>query len=193
MIDKMIVDADICIKLGGSAKYQYLHDILPLAANEILMHTHAYGEVMMPPSAVNQLKALINEGKITLVNESNLGSADRAVYDATFRNLEKVMIDPRRSNKNRGEACSLAYAKAAGIPVFATDERNLQPMIDNQLNTGIDDIICLRIIDIIKKAQEGEIDIPRKACKALWVISGKSKDAFDRELWPILHAHGRIR
>lgn len=30
MIDKMIVDADLCIKLGGSAKYRYLYDILPM-------------------------------------------------------------------------------------------------------------------------------------------------------------------
>jgi hypothetical protein len=30
MISKMIIDADICIKLGGSNKYKYLYDILPL-------------------------------------------------------------------------------------------------------------------------------------------------------------------
>ena len=88
-------------------------------------------------------------------------------------------------NKNKGEACSLAYAKATGIPVFATDEMDLQPIIDTQLNTGIDDITCLRIVDIIKKAKNGEIDVSRKVCKALWVISGKSKDMFDKTLWPV--------
>ena len=67
------------------------------------------------------------------------------IVDAAFKNLAMVMIDPRRPNKNRGEACSLAYAKAKGIPVFATDEANLQPIIDSQLNTGIDDITCIRI------------------------------------------------
>ena len=30
MIDKMIIDADLCIKLSGSNKYKYLYDILPL-------------------------------------------------------------------------------------------------------------------------------------------------------------------
>lgn len=186
MIDKMIIDADLCIKLGGSAKYQYLHDILPLISNQIYMHTHAYGEVMMSSSAVSQLKTLVCEGKVVLVNESNLDSADRAIYDASYKNLEKVMINPKRPNKNKGEACSLAYAKATGIPIFATDEMDLQPIIDTQLNTGIDNITCLRIVDIINKAKNGEIDVPRKVCKALWVISGKSKETFDNDLWPVI-------
>lgn len=181
----MIVDADLCIKLGGSAKYRYLHDILPMVATQIYMHTHAYGEVMMPSSAVQQLKELIAEGKVVLVNEKNLEGADKAVYDATYQNLARVMINPNRPNKNKGEVCSLAYAKATGIPVFATDERNLQPIIDTQLNTGLDDITCIRIVDIIEKAHQGEIAVPRKICKALWVICGKLKETFDREIWPV--------
>lgn len=185
MIDKMIVDADLCIKLGGSEKYQYLYDILPLIARQIFMHTHAYGEVLMPPSAVSQLRKLIDDEKVILVDENTLENADRIVYNAALRKMEMVMINPGKPNKNRGEVCSLAYAKATGIPVFATDERNLQPIIDTQLNIGIDDITCLRIADIVKKAKEGEIDVPRKICKAMWVISGKPKDTFDQELWPV--------
>ena len=95
------------------------------------------------------------------------------------------MMDPRRPNKNKGEVCSLAYAKATGIPVFATDEVNLQPIIDSQLNSGLDDIICIRIVDIINKAYEGEIIIPRKVCKALWIVAGKNKDIFDKDIWPL--------
>lgn len=186
MIDKMIVDADLCIKLGGSTKYRYLYDILPLVADKIYMHTHAHGEVMMPSSAVSQLRDLISEGKVILVNENNLNKADRLVYDATFKNLEKVMIDPRRPGKNRGEICSLAYAKATGIPVFGTDEMNLQPIIDSQLNTGMNDIVCIRIVDIITKAYNGELDIPRKVCKALWIIAGKRKETFDTKVWPLI-------
>lgn len=185
MIDKMIVDADICIKLGGSSKYKYLYEILPLMSEQIYMHTYAHIEVMMPSSAVDQLKNLLLDGKVTLVNESSLGSVDRAVYDAAYKQLERVMINPKRPNKNKGEVCSLAYAKAAGIPVFATDEMNLQPIIDKQLNTGINDIICIRIVDIIKKVRNGEIDLPRKVCKALWLITGKKKELFDREIWPL--------
>lgn len=185
MIEKMIVDADLCIKLGGSNKYRYLHDILPLVAKKIYMHMHVHGEVMMPSSAVNQLKELVSEGKIELVNEKDLEKKDQMIYNAAYKNLEKVMIDPRSPNKNKGEVCSLAYAKATGIPVFATDEKNLQPIIDSQLNTGMDDITCIRIVDIIEKAHGGEVEISRKLCKALWVISGKKKEVFDQEIWPV--------
>lgn len=185
MIDKMIVDADLCIKLGGSNKYRYLYDILPLVSKNIYMHTHAHREVIMPSSAVSQLKDLISEGKVELVNESGLDSQDRAIFDAAYRNLERVLIDPRRPNKNKGETCSLAYAKAKSIPVFATDEMNLQPIIDSQLNTGIDDITCIRIVDIIEKAHNGEIEIPRKVCKALWLVAGKKRETFDKEIWPV--------
>lgn len=139
----------------------------------------------MPSSAIQQLNELIAEGKVVLVNECNLKMADKAVYAATYENLAKVMIDPRRPNKNKGEVCSLAYAKATEIPVFATDEMNLQPIIDTQLNTGIDDITCIRIVDIIEKAYQGEIAVPRKVCKALWIICGKLKETFDREIWPL--------
>lgn len=185
MIDKMIVDADLCIKLGGSNKYRYLHDILPLVANKIYMHTHAYEEVMMPPSAVNQLKELITEGKVELINESGLDAKSRVIFDAAYQNLKKVMIDPHRPNKNKGEACSLAYAKATDIPIFATDEMNLQPIIDSQLNTGINNITCIRIVNIIEMAHAGKINIPRKVCKALWLVAAKKKELFDKEIWPI--------
>ncbi len=185
MIGKIIIDADLCIKLGGSSKYKYLYDILPLVADEIYMHTHAHTEVMMPSSAVSQLKDLITEGKVLLVNESGLDSLVRATYDAAYKNLAKVMIDPTRPNKNKGEMCSLAYAKAVGIPVFATDEKDLQPIIEKQLNTGIDDITCIRIVDIITKAKDGEIKVPRKIAKALWLITGKKKEIFDNEIWPV--------
>lgn len=118
MVDKIIIDADLCIKLGGSNKYTYLYDVLPLISEKINMHTHAYGEVMMPTSAVKQLKDLISEGKVILVNESGLESKVRATYDAAYNNLEKVMLDPTRPNKNKGEMCSLAYAKAMLLQLF---------------------------------------------------------------------------
>lgn len=117
-----------------------------------------------------------------IANKSLLAKAG---YDAAYKNLEKVMINPKKPNKNKGEACSLAYAKATGIPVFATDEMDLQPIIDKQLNTGIDDIICIRIVDIIIKARDGEVNVPRKVAKALWLIAGKNKDTFDTEIWPV--------
>ncbi len=185
MIDKMIVDADLCIKLGGSERHKFLYDILPLIAKEVYIHTQAYSEVLMPSSAVSQLKKLIEERKVSVVGERNLDTGERVMYSATYKKLESVMMNPKKPNKNKGEVCSLAYAKAKGIPVFATDEKNLQPIIDKQLNTGMDDIKCIRIVDIVIKAREKELDISRKTAKALWWISGKPKEKFDAEIWPI--------
>ena len=77
------------------------------------------------------------------------------------------------------------FAVLGRIPIFATDEKDLQPIIDKQLNTGMDDITCIRITDIITKAKEGEIAVPRKIAKALWIVAGKRKEVFDNEIWPV--------
>lgn len=66
MIEKMIVDADLCIKLGGSSKYKYLYDILPLVSKRIYMHTQAHSEVMMSAASVSQLRALVSEGEVNI-------------------------------------------------------------------------------------------------------------------------------
>ena len=185
MLKEMIIDADLCIKMGGSLKYRYLYDILPLVAEKIYIHTHVHAEVLVPSSAVSQLKDLISDGKAVLVNECDLDIADRIVFEATYKRLSEVMINPRYPNKNKGEACSLAYAKATGIPIFATDEKDLQPIIDKQLNTGMDDIRCVRLVDIVYMAKNKEIPVERKTAKALWVVAGKKKEYFDREIWPV--------
>lgn len=52
------------------------------------MHTWAHGEVMIPASAINQLKSLVAEGKVELVNENNPSAMDRAVFDAAYHSLE---------------------------------------------------------------------------------------------------------
>lgn len=134
---------------------------------------------------------MITAGKVKVVDQSSLLPTDRAVYDMTYNKLAQTMIDPRRPNKNKGETCSLAYAKATGIPVFATDESSLQPIIDSQLNTGIDDITCLRIRNVVEMIRDGEIALPRKTAKALWRIAYNNEDIqnaneiFDKNIWPI--------
>ena len=185
MEEKIIIDADLCIKLGGSRKYRFLYDIIPLISKEIYMHTYTYNEVLMPISAVEQLRDLVLQRKIMLVNESNLVDKEKEIYNMAYRMLERVMINPSKPNKNRGEICSLAYAKAKHIPFFVTDEKDLQPIIDRYLNVGIEDIMCLRIEDIVYRAKKGEIPINRKVAKSLWIIAGKRKELFDEEIWKI--------
>ena len=45
MYEKIIVDADLCIKLGCSEKYRFLFEVLPLISEKIYMHEHAFKEV----------------------------------------------------------------------------------------------------------------------------------------------------
>ena len=52
--EKMIIDADICIKIGGSAKYRYLETLFPEIAEKLYMHKIVYEEIMMPACATMQ-------------------------------------------------------------------------------------------------------------------------------------------
>ena len=76
--------------------------------------------------------------------------------------------------------------KVKAIPIFVDDEWDLQSIIDSQLNTGLNDIRFLRIVDIINLAKNGEINLSRKKAKAIWVISGKNRTDFDCSIWPLL-------
>ena len=51
----------------------------------------------------------------------------------------------------------------------------------------MDDITCIRIVDIISKANTGEIVLPRKIAKALWLVAGKKKEIFDNEIWSVIN------
>ena len=183
MVEKIILDADICLKSGGSGKYRLLYELVPSLAENAYIHKTTYNEILYPPAAKAQIEQLISEKKVHLVSENDLEKNDRKVYDMAYNKLYSVMKDPTRPNKNLGEICALAYAKTKSITLLATDEMFLQPIIDKQLNTGIDDIHCLRIQDIIEQSKAGILAISRKNAKLIWAISGKRKEVFD-QLWP---------
>lgn len=181
----IIIDADFCIKIGASPKYRYLEKVLLELAEKVYIDKVVYEEVLYPACAKEQLDTLKDQGFLVLLEEGKLNPADKAVYQGTYQKLAAVMIDPRKPRKNQGELSSLAMAKVKQIPYFATDEKDLQPIIDAILNTGIDDITCVRIVDIIEKIKTGEIEnFTRKEAKVLWRLSGKSKEIFDSIIWP---------
>lgn len=184
--DGLIVDADFCIKIGASPKYRYLERILAELAEKVYIHKTVYDEIMVPACAKQQIDSLIHLGIMEIVDENCLEPLEKAIYRGAWQGLSKVMINPGNSRKNRGETCSLAMAKAMSIPIFATDEKNLQPIIGRILNTGISDIKCLRIEDVIKKIKSDEINtFTRKESKVLWRLAGKNTDDFDKKIWPI--------
>ncbi len=183
---QMIVDADICIKIGSSEKYPFTEILFPLIAKKVYIHTVVYEEVTFPFSAKRQLDNLIESGVLEIIDEKNLSETEKILYASTYKNLAEVMMNKNNPHKNKGEVCSLAMAKVKAIPVFATDEKDLQPIIDAKLNTGMANISCYRIIDIIYMIKNGELDIlNRKQAKILWALSGKSKKICDNEIWPI--------
>jgi len=183
-LDKIIVDADICIKLGTSEKYLLLEKLLPLIAENIYIHPIVYDEIRYPFCAKSQIEKLIEAGIIEIIGENSLSDIEKLLYDATYISLSQVMINKNEPNKNKGEVSSLAIAKVKMIPIFDTDEKDLQPIINKKLNNGINDITCLRIIDIITKIKVGEITgLNRKEAKILWCLSGKSKEYFDEVIW----------
>lgn len=140
----------------------------------------------MPACAKEQVDALIQESILELIDEYQLSSIERRIYDATFVSLASVMINPNTPKKNAGEVSSLAMAKAKSITYSGTDEKDIQTIIDEKLNTGIDNIYCIRIIDIIEMIRDGKLEgLKRKEAKALWKLSGKSTEWFDKEIWPL--------
>lgn len=173
-------------KNWGSEKFPFLYDILPLIADKVFIHKIVYDEIRMPQSAKDQVDSLIREGKMKIVDDLQLSPIELSLYFATYKVLAEVMLNPSLPNKNKGEICSLSYAKVKSIPIFATDERDLQNIIDLRLNTGTNDIKCLRLIDLITLFQSGKISgISRKKAKVLWKISNKKIETFDKEIWPI--------
>ena len=103
MYEKIIIDADLCIKLGGSEKYRFLVEVLPLVSEKIYMHKHAFGEVLVPQSAKNQLEELVKNGTVEIVSEDKLNTQEKAVYQMIYKTLANVMIDPNKPNKNKGK------------------------------------------------------------------------------------------
>lgn len=79
----MIVDADICIKLGGSDTFHFLFDILPLVADELYIHKIVYSEIRFPPSAKRQVDDLITKKKMVCIDESSLSAPDRFISSQT--------------------------------------------------------------------------------------------------------------
>lgn len=121
-LKQIIVDADICIKIGGSPKYRYLEILLPSIAEKVFMHKVVYDEIIMPACDKEQVNVLIEKYILELIDEEHLSDIERSIYDATYASLASVMINPNKPKKNIGEVSSLAMAKTKSIKYFGTDE-----------------------------------------------------------------------
>ena len=84
MVEKIILDADICLKIGGSGKYRLLYELVPSLAENAYIHKTTYNEILYPPAAKAQIEQLISEKKVHLVSENDLEKNDRKVYDMAY-------------------------------------------------------------------------------------------------------------
>lgn len=195
-LEKVILDADICFKIGRYSKIRVLHKILPHISNKVYIHEYVYDtELVTKGNGKDQLEQLITLNQLTVLREHDLSRYQKQVYNGIISVLSQVMkgTPPYKNNKHWGEIVSLSMAKALQIPIFMTDERNLQPIIDSKLNTGIsDNIHVFRLIDLIFWIKEHpECGISRKEAKFIWCGAYSKKDLtyykekFDNEIWAV--------
>lgn len=184
-LKEILIDADFCIKVGASSKYRYLERVLKELTDKIFIHKTVYDEIIVPVCVREQIDSLKRQGILEIVDESSLNPLEMMIYQGTYQSLANVMINANKPRKNRGEVCSLAMAKTRRISYFVTDEKDLQTIVDQILNTGIDDrITCFRIEDIIYRIQSGDLEgFKRKEAKILWRLAGKNTEIFDRNIW----------
>lgn len=193
-LDKVLLDADICFKLGRFLNSEFIKRVIPHVAHEVFIHEYVYeNELLTGHTGKPQMEELVKAKVVTVLKERELSERDRESYDNTVTLLCQVMKGKNyfNDNEHRGEIVSLAMAKTVGIPIFMTDERDLQPIIDSKLNTGLGtDIQVFRLYDLISLIKNNsDIGINRKEAKKLWCGSydekylESKKKKFDEVIW----------
>lgn len=186
--DRIILDADICIKIGNFEKVKFLELLIPKIANKTYMHKYVYeNEVLTPKNAKVQIDNLIKDNIIEILDANELIGLDKIIYESTKEQLKKYMIGTKEEGKNWGEVVSLSLAKTLNIAYFVSDEKEIQPIIDKYLNNGTEhDITVIRVEGIIKWIKENkDSEINRKTAKAIWRSCGKRNEDFDNIIWKI--------
>ena len=189
LFEKIILDADICIKLSGlervsDAFYRVISQITEKAYIDQYINEE---EVL---TKRNQLERLISEKIVEVLNPDTILNdvTMKDVYTQTKRNLYKEFVgeeEPKvKRGKNFGEVHSLAIAKALRIPVFMSDEGQLQPIVNRLLNTGLDDITVFRLKNIILWMKENpECGFNIQEAKAIFFGTTDRKYLESHKVW----------
>lgn len=193
-LDRVIIDADVCINLSRYKKVNALDCVLENIAQDVFIHEYVLQEELLSSVCCSEIRGLIERGRIkSLSPDQDLSAAQKVNYDAIcdlFADAMGCALSDGRC-KHKGEVLSVAMAKTLGIHIFLSNERTLQKEIDDCLNTGLDDIRVFRMCDIILWIKENpECGLSRKDAKYIWLLSfDKSKlDHYKAEfdkLWPL--------
>jgi hypothetical protein len=185
--DKIIVDADVCIKLGKISSRNYIELVLPLLSDNLYIHQHVYNEIHWPQHATTQVNTLLKDGRILVVNDRLWDPLERALYTETVKRLSRIMVHPKRPTHHQGEIHSLAAAKTMGITIFFSDEKSLQVKVDRLLNTGIEEngIRCLSLRESICLFAKDELcGLTRSEAREIWAGCQLDIVEFDQGIWP---------
>lgn len=195
--EKALLDADFSFKLGQLTNMNVIEDYVGELVGTIYMHRHIYErEILTPRSVKEQIDRLIAKGKAEIVDLSTLPSPlEKSVYHEMVTLLKSADAETKELGKNWGETVSLAYAKVSGIPYFLSDEKSLQALADEYLNTDEQhSITIIRLKDFILALKEA--GYKRKDCQMIWLVANFDpsrkeqsrewvKKVFNEELWPL--------
>ena len=192
-LEKVIIDADVCINLARYKKANALRCIMQNIAKFVYIHEYVLTEELVSTDCFSEIQSLVDEGCIkTLSAKKDLTIAERQNYLASCDKLADAMgcILTEKRCKHKGEIVSIAIAKTLSIHIFLSNERVLQGEIDDCINTGLDDIHVFRMRDIILWIKDNPgCGLSRKDARNIWILScyksqiEQCKTEFDK-LWP---------
>lgn len=195
--EKALLDADFSFKLGQLTNMNVIEDYIGELVGTIYMHRHIYErEILTPRSVKEQIDRLVAKGKAEIVDLSTLPSPlEKSLYHEMVTLLKSADAETKELGKNWGETVSLAYAKVSGIPYFLSDEKSLQTLADEYLNTDEQhSITIISLKDFVLALKEA--GYKRKECQMLWLVANFdplrkeqsrewAKKVFNEELWPL--------
>jgi len=193
-LEKVIIDADVCIHLARYGKVNALRCVLENIASHVFVHEYVLREELLSSSCSLEISRMVEENTVTLLSpDTDLTPLQKTNYDATCALLANALgyVLSEGHSRHKGEVLSIAIAKTLGIHLFISNERALQIEIDDCINTGMDDIRVFRMKDIILWIRANpEYGLSRKDARYIWLLSfDKSridyyKTEFD-QLWPV--------
>ena len=84
MLDNAILDADFCIRIGSFKSIKLLEIVIPVIVKQAYIHQYVYNdEILIPASAKEQIKSLVNSGQVEILDDSTFTGTDKALFDAT--------------------------------------------------------------------------------------------------------------
>jgi hypothetical protein len=196
--NEAMLDTDFALKLEKVRRFNAIEDFLPQLVNLVIIHRYVYeNEILMPLRTKEQIDTLVKRGQAKIVDAETLKQEDPQkliIYQQTIQHLEKADPKTRRNGKNWGETVSIAYAFAIGIPSILSDERALQKLLDDEINSGTNnDLKVIRLQDFILGMKEKGLS--RKAAYAIWCLAHQddrekekmewAKSIFQQDMWII--------